>query len=116
MATLTALVLCFLTYAIVDLFSTRCHKRRQPMTHPTIDRKAMAKVIAETRRSKGLNVRDFGDLFNVSRTTISNYENGYQTPNIEFVVRLAELRGQSVDDILNRCQPSHNTLPRGGQS
>lgn len=90
----------FILYLTFELLTTRCRKRRYPAMTQTINRKGLALIIRDTRRTKHMNVRDFAEEFCVSRQTICNYESGYMTPNIEFVIRLADMRGQTVDEII----------------
>lgn len=57
------------------------------------------------RNRKGLSQDELSQKLGVSRQSISNWENGSSQPSIEFVKKLSEIYGVSVDDLLNVDKP-----------
>ncbi len=57
------------------------------------------------RNRKGRNQDELASKLDVSRQSISNWENGTSIPSIEFVKKLAELYEISIDDLLNTSKP-----------
>lgn len=52
------------------------------------------------RIERNLTQQALGDLFHISRTTISNYETGKQEPSLKLLVDFAAFFGVSVDQLL----------------
>ena len=65
--------------------------------------------IKEERIKLGLNQEEFGKMINVSKQAVSGWENGYRTPDVETLEKLAELLNCSVDYLINK-QHSEVTL------
>ena len=57
----------------------------------------IAKRIKELRRSLSLTQNDFGQLINVAQTTLSSYEKGTKTPNIETLYNISKKCNISLD-------------------
>ena len=54
----------------------------------------------KTIRSKyRMSQEAFGELLGVSRSMINNYESGQSSPQIDFLLRLSELIGISIDRV-----------------
>ena len=45
--------------------------------------------INNLRKQHGLSQDDFANLFNVSRQTISNWENGKSYPDLEMIIKIS---------------------------
>ena len=57
--------------------------------------------IAEFRASKNMTQSDLAEILNVSRTTVTMWENGKAEPNIKTLKKLAEVLSCTVDDLLD---------------
>lgn len=57
----------------------------------------ISQKIKELRESKNMTQKEFGDLINVAQTTLSSYENGSKTPNIETLLNIAKKCNVSLD-------------------
>ena len=55
--------------------------------------------INNLRKKHGLSQDDFSNLFNVSRQTISNWENGKSYPDLEMIIKISDYFKISVDKI-----------------
>jgi DNA-binding XRE family transcriptional regulator len=98
-------VLLLITYCLIEYFVFRHYRklkrnRRYEMTRQHVDRKALGQRIRTVRERLDMNVREFGDYMNVSRTSISNYELGSALPSLEFMQRLAEIEQTTIDDLI----------------
>lgn len=62
----------------------------------------LAKRLKELRESMNLTQSQFGDLINVAQTTLSSYENGSKTPNIDTLYNIAEKCDISMDWLCGR--------------
>lgn len=58
------------------------------------------KKIYELRKKAGLSQEELGDKLNVSRQTISKWETGQSTPEIDKVTAICDLFGITTDDFL----------------
>lgn len=56
--------------------------------------------IFELRKEKGISQEELANLLEVSRQTVSQWENGQTQPNIDNLLRLKEIFGVSVDEML----------------
>ena len=56
--------------------------------------------IRELRLAKGLTQQQLGEVFHVSRTTISNYETGKIEPSIKLILDISEYFEVSLDQLL----------------
>ena len=63
----------------------------------------VGKRIRNIRIELGLNMEDFGELFNpkASKGVVSNWENNYNLPNNERLKRIAELGGITVAELFD---------------
>ena len=57
--------------------------------------------LIELRKSKKLSQEELAEKINVSRQTISNWENGRFYPDIDALVKLSKYFNISIDDLLN---------------
>lgn len=62
----------------------------------------IGKAIKKERIKLGLTQSELGDILNVSKQTVSNWENGNRTPDTTTLEKLAQLFHVSVDYILGR--------------
>lgn len=65
-----------------------------------IDRMRLGNRIKDIRRSKGLTLEQFGNLFNASKGVISNWESGRNIPNNERLKKIADIGNISVDELI----------------
>lgn len=56
--------------------------------------------INNLRKQHGLSQDDFLNLFNVSRQTISNWENGKSYPDLEMIIKVSDYFKISIDELL----------------
>ena len=56
--------------------------------------------INNLRKQHGLSQDDFANLFNVSRQTISNWENGKSYPDLEMIIKVSDYFKISIDELL----------------
>lgn len=62
---------------------------------------SLGNKILELRKKKGLSQEQLGEKVNVTRQTISNWELGETTPNIEQLKRLSNVLSISIDELLD---------------
>lgn len=58
--------------------------------------------IKELRLEKNLNQTEFAKILNIGNTTLSQYENGINTPNDDMKIKIADFFDVSVDYLLGR--------------
>ena len=58
--------------------------------------------IKELRKQKGLTQQQLGDLINVTKVSISCYEKGNRTPNLETFIDLVNVLDTTPDYLLGR--------------
>lgn len=56
--------------------------------------------INNLRKQHGLSQDDFANLFNVSRQTISNWENSKSYPDLEMIIKVSDYFKISIDELL----------------
>ncbi len=61
----------------------------------------LGKKLIELRKSKKLSQEQLAEKINVTRQTISNWENGKFYPDIDALVRISKYFNISLDDLLN---------------
>ena len=73
----------------------------------------IAQAIAKLRKEQHLTQSQLGALLHLSNTTISNYETGVSTPEVDIVIKLARLFHVSVDYLLDyeRERQTAQTVP-----
>lgn len=62
--------------------------------------KQFGRNVAEAREWTGLNQTELGERVSVTRQEIGNIECGVRAPRLDLVVRLAEVLGVQVRDLL----------------
>ncbi len=79
-------------------------------------REALAKNLAEGRKSKGLTQTELGERMNYSDKSVSKWERGEGVPDVGVLIRLGELYGKTPDELLGikpeTKQPGKNPLIR----
>ena len=61
----------------------------------------LGRRIAGARRNHGMTQDELARLVNVSRQTVSHWEQGFATPSFESLCRLTQLLGFDVSDLLS---------------
>ena len=59
-------------------------------------------ILKELREKKGFTQKQLAEALYLSKTTISQYENGTHTPSIESFIKLADIFDVSIDYLLGR--------------
>lgn len=59
-------------------------------------------ILRKERTNLGLNQVEFAKIFNVTKQTVSNWENGNRNPDSATLSKLADYFGVSVDYLLGR--------------
>ena len=54
------------------------------------------------RKNMGLTQEGLANLLNAKKSLISNYENGYSTPDIYTLIKLADIFQISLDELVGR--------------
>lgn len=67
------------------------------------------KRIRLLRRSKGVTQTELGQAIGVGKTTISNYETGYSSPDTETLSKMAQYFNVTTDYLLGR-EPNGNVI------
>lgn len=68
----------------------------------------MSDIIRELREDKGLTQTELANILNVSRQSISGYENGLVEPTISTLIKLADLYNCSLDYLTGRTKERYN--------
>lgn len=62
----------------------------------------LSKNIKTFRQHLGLTQEQLANALNGKKSLISNYENGYSTPDIETLIKLADIFNVSLDELVGR--------------
>lgn len=62
----------------------------------------LGKRLVQLRKINNVTQEELGKQIDVGKTTISNYETGYSSPDSETLTKLADFFGVSVDYLLGR--------------
>lgn len=62
----------------------------------------LATVLKQLREENGLAQKEVAAILHVSNGTMSNYENGIHSPNLDTLCAIADYYGVSVDYLLGR--------------
>lgn len=60
----------------------------------------------DLRRKQGLSQEQLAERINVSRQTVSKWESGQSTPDLEKLMALSELYSLSLDELVGKTSPS----------
>lgn len=66
----------------------------------------LSKNIKIYRRALGLTQEELANKLYGKKSLISNYENGYSTPDIETLIKLADIFEISLDELVGRDFPN----------
>lgn len=66
-----------------------------------LDQKKTGERIAELRKSRNLTQSALAEMLNVTHQAVSKWENGVALPDIEVLLRMRELFGISIDELLD---------------
>ena len=58
--------------------------------------------IKQLREEKGVRQEDIGNLFSVSKSAVSQWENDIRTPDMDIIIKLADFFDVSTDYLLGR--------------
>jgi transcriptional regulator with XRE-family HTH domain len=64
----------------------------------------LGKRIREKRKAKGMSGQQLGDVFGISRSSVSDWERGATRPDPDKLVRLAETLNTTVFAWKQRCE------------
>lgn len=67
--------------------------------------------IQELRKQKGLSQESLGNMLNISRQTVSLWENNQTYPTLDNLLLLKDIFGVSADELLGCEQPEREPLP-----
>ena len=65
----------------------------------------VGKRIAEIRKENRMSQEQFGQLFHVTRQTVSNWENAKSYPDLQTLVKISELFEITMDELLKENVP-----------
>lgn len=68
------------------------------------------------RKKKGLMQAELGAQLFVTRQTVSLWENGQTLPSLDNIVRLAEIFGITIDELLSKKAPPEENLESEAES
>lgn len=60
-------------------------------------------LLADLRKEHGLTQKQFGEIFNISESAVSHYEQGINLINIELLCEIAKHFGVPTDYLLGKC-------------
>lgn len=63
----------------------------------------LSTILRQLREEKGFGQKELASVLHVSNGTISNYENGVHSPNLDTLCAIANYYGVSVDYLLGRA-------------
>lgn len=62
----------------------------------------MLTMLKNLRRERKMTQGNLAQIFHISQTSVSKYENGEAVPDLEMVVKMADFFGVSLDDFVIR--------------
>lgn len=62
---------------------------------------SLGKRIREKRKERGLTLQQLGDVFGVTRSSVSDWESGKTRPDQDKLVKLAQVLGTTLQDLLS---------------
>ncbi len=60
-------------------------------------------ILADLRKENGLTQKEFGEIFNISDSAVSHYEQGINLINIELLCEIAKYFNVPTDYLLGKC-------------
>lgn len=76
----------------------------------------VGKMILEIRKSSNLSQEQFGNLFHVTRQTVSNWENNKNYPDLETLVEISNIFDVSLERILKQDVPMIKAIDKERKS
>lgn len=64
--------------------------------------------LTELRKAKGWSQEQLGETVNVSRQTVSKWELGLTTPEMEKLIELSDIFGITIDELVGKTDPTKN--------
>lgn len=64
--------------------------------------KSIGDNIRRLRKQKNMTQDDLAPLLNVCRQTLSNYEAGKRLPDLDMLIKLADIFGVTIDTLVGR--------------
>ena len=68
----------------------------------------VGEILAKLRKERNLGQKELAAFLSLSTGTISNYENGVHSPDLNTLCKLAEYFGVTTDNLLNRTDCRHD--------
>jgi transcriptional regulator with XRE-family HTH domain len=70
--------------------------------------------LKKLRLEKGLTIREVAKIFNISKSTVSDYERGRTTPNYELLIKMADYFNVTTDYLLGLTDERniYKTVPK----
>lgn len=68
----------------------------------------IGKRVKELRIKKKLSQQELGNLIGVTKVSVCGYENGSRIPNLDKLIRLADVLETTTDYLLGREIPAYN--------
>ncbi|MBQ2898617.1 MAG: helix-turn-helix transcriptional regulator [Oscillospiraceae bacterium] len=62
----------------------------------------MLTMLKNLRRERKMTQGNLAEVFHISQTSVSKYENGEAVPDLEMVVKMADFFGVSLDEFVLR--------------
>lgn len=72
---------------------------------------SLGKRIREKRKAQGLTLQQLGDVFGITRSSVSDWESGKTRPDQEKLVKLAKVLGTTLQDLLSDTDPKSAVIP-----
>lgn len=95
-----------LIYDIIYIYVVYIKNEKRMVIHLFGDR------LKELRKERNLTQEDIGNLCDVAKNTVSNWENNANQPSFEIVKRLAQYFGVTIDYLLNFTQEDMDNIER----
>ena len=73
-----------------------------------MDQRKIGKVLKELRNEKKLTQEQVAEQFNVSNRTVSRWENGNNTPDLDILIEIADFYNIDLRNLLNGERKSEN--------
>ncbi len=76
-----------------------------PLSLESMDPRALGRRLQDARKARGLTQQDAAEALSIARTTVTAIEKGDRRARAEELVRLAEIYGQRVNELVGPRQP-----------
>ena len=84
---------------MIDFFQRKCNNNVQKEDRFEVN---IGEQICNLRKDNNLSQDDFANIFQVSRQTVSNWENGKSYPDLETIIKISDYFKLSVDELLKK--------------